>query len=269
MSAKVSIIMPAYKNAEYLAEALASIQAQDFQDWELIVINDGSPDNTSEILQAAANSDARIKTITHQTNLGLVPSLNEGLAIAQGEFIARLDGDDFWTDRSKLTKQVEFLKKHPDHALVGTQGKAVDENGVDLFLLTFPQADADIRQEILRHNCFIHSSVVFRASVVRELGGYSNTEGHVEDYELWLNLGLKQRFAVLPDQGVAYRINSQGLTQTRTVPQWQAFINLMKKHRKDYPGFYMAYLKLEVQKLFLQVFGPKPLNFIKKIFIRS
>ena len=263
----VSIIMPAFNDAQYIQQAINSVQAQAYENWELIIIDDGSNDETLNIILTAAKADGRIHVIQHPKNVGLTQSLNDGLAVAQAELIARLDSDDYWTNVDKLSQQIEFMLQHADYALVGTQGLAVDEQNNTLFTLSFPQSDEAIRAEILKHNCFIHSSVVFRTSVVRSLGGYKNTYGYVEDYELWLLLGTRYKFAVLPLNAVSYRINSKGLTQTRAVPQWKAFISLMKQYRTYYPGFYPAYVKLSIQTLALQLFGPKFLNRIKKQFI--
>jgi glycosyltransferase involved in cell wall biosynthesis len=263
---KVSIIMPVYNNAAFIGQAIASIIAQTFLDWELIVIDDGSKDDSGNIADRLAEKDSRIRVIRSGINQGLTASLNLGLKEARAEIIARLDSDDYWVDNSKLEKQFQFLAQR-DYALVGTEGMAVDESGKPLFKMEFAHTDEQIRKEILRHNCFIHSSVMFRKAAALSYNGYKNSEGYVEDYELWLELGLTHKFAVLPLLAVHYRINSTGLTYSNTIPQWQAFINLMKRFRKNYPNFYPAYFKLLSQKLFLQIFGFKNLNILKKLLL--
>ncbi len=263
----VSIIMPAYNDERYIAQAIKSVQDQSHAAWELVIINDGSKDTTLQIISDAAAQDKRIVLVNHDYNEGLVSSLNDGLACSQNELIARLDSDDYWVDSEKLSKQIAFLENNPDHALVGTRGLAVSETNDRLFDLVFPETDTAIRQEILRHNCFIHSSVLFRKHVILGLGGYSGNANFTEDYELWLKVGLRHKFAVLKDITVHYRINTQGLTQTRTIARWQSFTALAKLYRKEYPNSLRAYIKLNAQIFYLQLFGPKFLNGLKKIII--
>ena len=264
---RVSIIMPAYNDATHITQAIESIQSQSYGFWELIIIEDGSTDSTLEVITGMAAQDDRIRIIQHVGNKGLTASLNDGLNEAKAEFIARLDTDDYWSNSDKLQKQIDFLDSNPDHALVGAGGVAMDESGKELFPLNFPSGDEAIRKEILAHNCFIHSSVMFRLNAVKKLGGYKNTEKYAEDYELWLALGLQYKFAVLPIAAVNYRINATGLTQTRNTSQWQAAINLIKRYRRNYPGFLPAYLKLLVQKTVLQIFGTKFFNAFKTLLI--
>ena len=263
MKPQVSIVMPTFNNGRYLQESIQSVLSQSFQDWELVVVNDASKDNSREILQRFASQDPRIKVFHNEQNLRIVKTLNRGLDLAQADLIARLDGDDYWSDNEKLRQQVDFLNSHPDYGMIGSWGTAMDENGKYLFDLKFPSTDAGIRSQFLMRNCFIHSSLVFRKKLVLDLGGYVMTEGYIEDYELWLKLGMKCKFALIPKIMVSYRINSVGLTQSNALPQLQAFINLSKKHRKDYPNYRKAQIKLFFQKLYLKYFGTVRYNSLK------
>ncbi len=264
----VSIVMPAYNNSQFIGQAISSVQKQLFESWELLVINDGSVDDTQSIIEDIAKTDPRIKIYYHKHNQGLVSTLNHGLAEAKGSLVARLDSDDYWTDPTKLEKQVAFLNDHPGYVLVGTSGQAVSEQGQFLFDLSFPERDEDIRKVLLRRNCFIHSSVMFRTEIVKKLGSYMGTEGYVEDYELWLRLGTHYNFFVLPGNMVSYRINPLGLTQTKSIAQYQAFIALAKKFRGQYPNFYRSYLSMQLKTWFIMLFGIGMLNRVKQQFIK-
>ena len=147
---KVTIIMSSYNNAVYLPDALESALGQSFNDWELLVVNDNSSDGTKDILETYKNKDSRIIIWTNQTNQGLTKNLNTALDKAQGEYIARLDSDDIWSDKQKLEKQVDFLNKNPNCCLVGTWAQAFGGKGKKLFTIS----QAPIRKSAANY-CFI------------------------------------------------------------------------------------------------------------------
>lgn len=126
----ISIILPSYNGSRFIREAIESVLAQDYQDIELIVVNDASTDRTREIVLEYAAKDPRVRLLDNTTNSKLVFSLNRGISEAKGEFIARIDDDDIWTDPSKLTQQVLALQSHPEIGVVGTLGYIIDENSI-------------------------------------------------------------------------------------------------------------------------------------------
>lgn len=125
-SPKVSVIMPAYNSAQYIAEAIESILNQTFTDFEFIIINDGSTDDTAKIIKEYANKDHRIKFINHKKNKGFIGCLNECLDIASGEYIAKMDSDDISLPQ-RLEKQVKYLAEHPSVGMVGCGYRAFDQ----------------------------------------------------------------------------------------------------------------------------------------------
>ncbi len=227
---QVSIILPTYNGAAYIRRAIDSVIAQTYIDWELIVIDDGS---TADI-QSLLPSDARIRYIKNEINLGIQKTLNRGLVEAKGTYIARIDDDDVWNDLEKLAKQVAFLETHLDHTLVGTGVIIVDEKGKELQRYLLPQADENIRAKMLRKNCFIHSSVMFRNTGL----WYSEDSEvrHVEDYELWLRLGLQGKLANLSTHSVTYTIRKDSLTvRNRRIQGWH-MVKLALQYRTKYPS---------------------------------
>jgi len=244
----ISILMPVYNGEAFLKQAINSVLVQSFLDWELIIINDNSTDKSPEIIKWYLGQDDRIRLISNETNLGLVASLNEGINIAKGEFLARLDCDDYWSNPEKLSKQVNFLAQNPDCALLGAWADMIDESGKHLKNFCPPVADKKIRGQILWHNCFLHSSIMVRKSVLLEAGGYKREEQHVEDYGLWLRIGKIAQFANLSEVLVSYRLVPQSVTRTKNAQQLKSIISLIKKYKGDYPNYRVGYLKWRLQK---------------------
>ena len=176
MDKLVTIIMPTYNGSKWLKNAILSIQNQTYKHWELIVVDDGSTDNTAQIVMDLMQNEPRIKYFKNEQNLGIQKTLNRGLKEAKGEYVARLDDDDSWPDPLKLKKQVDFLNENSTYVLVGTGVIIVNEEGKELFRYLLPEEDNVIRSKILSKNCFAHSSVLFRKDIVMNFGGYSEEE---------------------------------------------------------------------------------------------
>lgn len=239
---KISVVLPVYNGARYISRAIESVGRQTFTDWELIVLDDGSTDATSDVIRPLAERDRRIRYLRNPENLGVQKSLNRGLREARGECIARIDDDDWWEDAQKLEKQVEFLDSHPDAVLVGTGTIVVNEEGKELIRFLQPETDAEIRGKILFRNCFTHSSVVFRKDLALRFGGYSEDEKvrHVEDYDLWLKLGTVGKLANLPDYSVRFTLRLGNISSRNKLEQLGKDIQLVKRYRKFYPNFGLA-----------------------------
>lgn len=247
---KVSVILPAYNGEKYIERAILSVLAQNYTDWELVAVNDGSVDGTLEILEKFKNKESRLKIIIHEKNSGLIVSLNDALAVSGGEYIARIDCDDVWSSQDKLKKQVEFLDQHQDYGLVGTWAEFTDMQGKHLKDYKLPTKDAGIRSQILLRNCIVHSSILARKNILISCGGYSPLEKHVEDYGLWLRMGLRCRLANLPEFMVKYGVNESGITRTKNAEQIGRILELIEKFGQNYPNYHLGVLKWRWQKLF-------------------
>lgn len=216
----VTVLMPVRNGAAHLPAALESILGQTFGDFELLVLDDGSTDATPEILRAV--TDPRLRVVTNPQNLGLVPTLNRGLEVARGSLIARQDHDDISLP-TRLQRQVEFLRAHPDCALVGTEAVQTDAVGRKAFRLLRPSGEESIRWYLCFDNAFIHSSVMFRRDVVKsEFGGYPLSL-HSEDYALWSQIALKHPTANLPEPLLLYREHQSSVTGSMSAPTAVAF----------------------------------------------
>ncbi len=205
----VTVLMPVRNGAVHLQASLDSILTQTFADFELLVIDDGSTDETPGILRAVC--DPRLRVVTHPQNLGLVPTLNEGLELACGEFVARQDHDDL-SQPDRLQKQVDHLRAHPKCALVGCQAWQIGEDDRPVLPLFRPLLAESIRWYLCFDNAFVHSTVMFRRAVIRdEAGGYPASL-HSEDYALWSRVARNHATANLPERLLHYREHGGSVT---------------------------------------------------------
>ncbi len=176
--------MSVFNGQRYLAEAIESILYQTWTDFEFLIINDGSTDNSRDIILSF--NDHRIRLIDRARRIGLTKSLNHGLQLSQGELVARQDADDKSYPR-RLERQVKFLETHSQVVLVGTNARAIDEKGEPRNTdLRTPSGLPAIRWYLMFQNPFIHSTIMFRKKVILEkLGGYDESFSRAQDYELW------------------------------------------------------------------------------------
>lgn len=242
---KISILLPTYNGALYIEEAIKSVITQTYNDWELIILDDASTDDTGKISKEYAELDQRIIYVKNETNLRLVKNLNKGLSLAKGSFIARIDEDDIWTDIDKLKKQMEVFDKDNNCVLVGTYFEVVDEGGKHIRNITPPLDDKSIRKIILLYNPFGHSTVIFKKAEVMKIGGYDKAIKYGEDYDLWLRLGMVGAFAILPEITVRYLQRKSSMSGKHTkLKQIKFHTGLLIKYGKSYPNLLRSIAKL-------------------------
>ncbi|MDO8424096.1 MAG: glycosyltransferase [bacterium] len=209
---KISVIMPVLNGEKYLREAIESILGQSFDDFEFIIINDGSVDKTEEIIRSY--KDARIVYIKNDKNLGLSRSFNIGINATKGLYIARMDADDIsLPDRFK--KQMEFLKTHPDIEIVGGKALLINKAGKKIGKLNKPETHVEIKWQSLFSTPLIHPTVMARATVLKD-NLYDETLYNSEDYELWSRLIFQAgvKLANLPEPVLKYRVYPESFTQS-------------------------------------------------------
>ena len=206
---KISVIMPAYNAEKYIAEAIDSILAQTFGDFEFIILNDCSGDRTEEII--LSYKDPRIVYLKNEKNLGVAETLNKGLAIAGGEYIARMDADDISLPE-RFARQVAYLDSHSAVAVLGTNLQCFNEDGVIRtgWSVSEPR---QMKVDMLFSCGLAHPSVMMRTSVIRDLGGYDPEYNGMEDYELWCRVLESCEITTLPDILLRYRIHGGQVTQ--------------------------------------------------------
>lgn len=191
-SPEISVIMSVFNGEKYLREAMDSILNQSYADFEFIIVNDGSTDNSLSIIQGYA--DRRIRVIANEQNIGLTRSLNKAIKQARGEYIARQDADDISLP-NRFEEQIKYFKKNPNVALLGTGIYRIDGKGK---ILGKTLAVAKPGKSLLKQNQFNHGSTMFKSRVVRELGGYNELFSYCQDYELWLRMAKNYAVRNLP-----------------------------------------------------------------------
>jgi cellulose synthase/poly-beta-1,6-N-acetylglucosamine synthase-like glycosyltransferase len=208
---RVSVLLPVYNGAKTLQASLDSVLRQEFDEFELLAIDDGSTDDTMAMLRACR--DPRLRVLQNERNLGLTRTLNRGLSEARGNLIARQDADDL-SGSERLARQVRYLDEQPDVALVGSSSWRIDNHGRVLGTIDLPTTHLAIRWGSLFDNPFIHTSVLFRREVVRELGGYDEQWSICQDYELWNRIAGRCRVGNLRERLVFYRENPTSMMQS-------------------------------------------------------
>lgn len=204
----VSVILPSFNGARYLREAVDSIVRQTFQDWELVVVDDGSSDDTAAIM--TGYPDGRIRYLKNEGNKGLVYSLNRAIGASTGRYIARMDADDF-SQPERLEKQVIFLERHPEIAVYDVRQQFINDAGNPTgYFNSDITGTENIRRKMPWFNCMGHPSVMMRAEVARKFG-YRKVV--YEDYDLWLRMlndGLKLQRSLEPL--LLYRVHATSIT---------------------------------------------------------
>jgi hypothetical protein len=202
----ISVAMSVCNGEPFLAEAIESVLAQSFGDFEFLILDDGSADESRATISRYARRDSRIRPIFRE-NRGLIASLNQLLAEARAPLIARIDADDVCLPQ-RFARQAAFLAAHPDHGVVGSWSEDIDEQGRRIKPISGDQP--------VTHDEFLaaidsggpllcHPSVMFRTALVREVGGYHAAFRHCEDLDLWLRLATRTNIANIPERLLRYR----------------------------------------------------------------
>ena len=202
----VTAIVPVYRGERTLGQALSSLLAQDIDGLEVIVIDDGSPDRSADIAITMQEATKGRLTVLRQSNCGLAATLNRGIGLARGKYIARQDQDDIVL-AGRFVKQLAYLEANPDVAMVGTWAQIYADDTPTQRYHRHPPSNEVLQLELLFDNPFVHSSVMIRADVLREMGGYCEDRSRQppEDYELWSRIARKYRVANIPEVLTVYR----------------------------------------------------------------
>lgn len=242
MNIQVTIIIPTYNRAALLPKTINSVLNQTYNDFELLILDDASTDDTKEII-APFLKDKRIRFITHHQNIGIAANRNYGITHARGAYIAMLDSDDVWLDQNKLAEQVKFLDKNPACAIIGTWMIQINEQDQILRKIKFVEEDNGIRRSLLYRNHIAQSSVLFRKDAALEAGGYDETLVTMEDHDLWLKIGAKHKLAVLPIYALGYRVHQNKITKSRRQRVALDELAVIWRHGNKYPGLFIGIVK--------------------------
>jgi len=252
----VSVILPAYNCEKFIGKAIQSVLQQTFTDFELIIINDGSTDNTESIIHEFG--DQRIVYLKNSSNQGLVYTLNKAIAHANGKYTARMDADDICL-RERLAKQQTFLDQHEDITAVASTIEFINEQEEITGIWELDRQTiipAQIRRAMLHQNCIAHPTVMMRSEIIKQMK-YKEYQKNIEDYDLWLRLlNHGYKIAKLDEPLLLYRIHNASVTSIH-----------LKKANPFFKHFVMKIKFLtrfsHVRGFAISVFGSAILDLIK------
>jgi glycosyltransferase involved in cell wall biosynthesis len=216
MHLPVSVLMSVYNAESYLRDAIDSILQQTFKEFEFVIIDDASSDNSKQIIQSYL--DKRIKLIENEQNLGLTRSLNKGIGYCEGEFIARMDADDVAAPH-RLKEQWSFMREHPEVGVCGSWVYYSSQGGSQV-LWKYPLRDEDIRIELLLKSRIAHPSAMIRKKVLTDHHLSYDTEFTTsQDYDLWVRMSHYCKLANLPEPLLTYRYHTQSISSQKQILQ--------------------------------------------------
>lgn len=262
----VSVVMPSYNGSKFIHTALFSALEQKYTNMECIVIDDGSTDNTKEIVASIQKQDQRVKLVQNTTNQWIAKTLNKWLSVAQGKYIAILDQDDRWIDEYKTHKQVAFLEAYPKISFVWTNG-IIKNNKEGYYYSNLPQTDEQLKNSILWQCPFMHSSIMYKKEIYDTIWGYPEDIIYNSDHAYWLKAGENFKFANLPDYTLLYDTNAQNVCYAHYTAQTKEGLLLLLKYRGKYPNFvrWIKNIVFTTLSTYLSKHYPNTRKYIRKI----
>ncbi|WP_060983150.1 glycosyltransferase family 2 protein [Vibrio splendidus] len=253
----ISVILPVYNGEEYIYEAINSLLEQSFSDFEVICIDDGSKDATKRIIENIASKDNRIRLISRE-NKGLIYTLNEALSLCKYDYIARMDADDICLP-NRLSLQLEFLLRNPTVAVVGSRYHYIDESSKINGIRKSPTSNFLLKVLLTFGSPFGHPTVMINRKVVTDDLYYDPKYKAAEDYELWLRLSKKYRFACIKKPLLLYRVLDSSISRSQREIQLTSMVNAMLLHL----------FKCKVERDKIRTFLNGKLSFISSVHLIS
>lgn len=240
----VSVIMPVYNEEKLVGRAIKSVLNQTLEDLELIIVDDGSTDNTPEILQEFQELDERIRVTRNRRNIGITPSLNRGLKLSRGRYIARIDADD-WYRAEKLEVQARFMEDNEEYGIVGTFYILVRPGG-GYIKVRLPISHESILKRMAYRNAFCHSCVMIRKRILDEVGYYDESLRYAQDYDLFFRIISISKAANIP-QYLCFRTERR-FSKKRMIERTLNSIRIPLRHRRVL-GIYSIYYILLLRRI--------------------
>lgn len=230
----VSILMPAYNAEKYIGEAIESILNQTFKNFELVISDDCSTDNTWGIIQEYAKKNRRIIAYRNRKNIKSCLNYIKAMNLAKGRYLAIMDNDDIsYPDR--IERQFKFLERHPEVGIVGGAMEIIDGYGNYIAKRRYHLIDKKIRKHIFKYSPFSHPLVMIRKSVLEQVGYYNPSYAPADDYDLYFRIGKISKFANLPDVLLKYRVLSNSITNKSTRRMALSTIAIRYAYDNNYP----------------------------------
>lgn len=265
---KISVILSVFNGQKYIRESVQSVLSQDFRDFEFLIVNDASSDETRQILDSF--HDERIRVIHNSVNLGLTRSLNLALSQARAEYVARQDADDL-SMPNRFSEQIDFLDRHPKVGFTGSHVAMIDDHGKKFSHWTMPTVDSAVRNEIAGGGCFCHGAVMFRTRLVRDIGGYREVFRYAQDLDLWLRLSEFCQMANIGQVLYCMRRSRTSITRTKLDQQLDFHllaVCLWKQRLNGQPDELSGNSDFDLQTILREHYQPDEIHHFKaKIFI--
>ena len=212
----ISVLMPVYNSELYLEDAVQSILDQTYKNFEFIIIDDGSVDNSLAILESF--KDNRIKLVKKKNNTGYTSLLNESINYAKYDYLARMDSDDV-SNKDRLLKQFKFLEKNKDYSVVGSNIRLINTKGQFIRNGKYPETDKQIKSKLSNFSTFAHPACLIRKKKLIDIGGYRTIFEPSEDYDLWTRLALNSKMYNIQEYLLDYRIHGKSVSSKRGIDQ--------------------------------------------------
>jgi glycosyltransferase involved in cell wall biosynthesis len=220
--------MGVYNSEKYLAEAIESILTQSFSDFEFIIVNDGSTDNSFSICDRYANADDRVQIISNTTNIGLTKSLNIAIRLSRGRYIARMDGDDISLPQ-RLQKQIEYMDNFPEIGILGTYYAEVGPDSVIIAKkVSFPIEPIILNWRLLFENPIPHPTILVKREVYETVKGYDPTWKYSQDYDLFTRASLFTKLANYPEILLLRRPHENSISKSNNKEQRELALHICK-----------------------------------------
>jgi len=225
----ISIIMPVFNSEDYIEDSILSILNQTYKNFELIILDDGSTDDSKQVIEQYSEIDSRIRPFYSLMNIGIVNRLNEGISLAKGAIIARMDSDDISLP-NRLEIQLIFLINNPLIDVVGTSTITIDVNGDQTDIIRRSTNSLHLYWISFFSNPLSHPTVMFKKESVLAAGGYMLNQYPVEDFELWLRVMKSGRISNIDEPLLKYRVHSNSISKSNADFQLNKFKNLLDNH---------------------------------------
>jgi glycosyltransferase involved in cell wall biosynthesis len=271
---RFSVIMPCFNHASFIGESIEAVLTQSVRDLELIVVDDCSRDGSREVIEKYVRHDNRVRTIYHESNLGASRSRNDGIRVAQGEFLAFCDADDVWMP-IKLERQLELLEKYPVHDVAYCDSAIIDECGIETgerFSDQFPvpgNGSGRLFDQLCTRNFVNIQTVALRRRCVVDAGYFDESIKWVEDWSFWLRIAYRHSFIYKDEVLAKYRVHQRSTMRVQRKGYKANRIRVFHRTLRNYPKI-ASKLKAELYYhigVNLMLLGKK--KYARRCFMRS
>lgn len=267
----ITVLMPVYNGQNYLRQSIESILSQTFNKFEFIIVDDGSTDNSWKIIKEYSTKDKRIVAVRNKKNLRISATLNKGLSIAKGEYIVRMDADD-WSYPYRLEKQYGYMQKRPEVGVSSGTIEVCDEKLRVINKRKYPLSDKAARKIIFRYSPFAHPATIWNREIMQNAGGYNENIPLSQDYDLYFRIGKLSKFGNIKDVLLKLRTHddSSSIVRGKFQEQYAIYSRIKAFLEYQYDMSFFDKLYTFLQMISMVIVPPKIkfrlFNYLRRIF---